>query len=304
MFKSLTRTLAIVVAFVVGYLMPELHVYKWTFKWFLMLMLFMTFLGIRFNRVKAHGAHWRILAANLLMGFLAWGLGLWIFGPGDMAESAFFIGIMPTAIACPVIMGLLGGSVEFVLGSLLITNAVICGIMPLVLPTVIGYGGFEIYLDVAVNVFLVMLAPLFLAWLTQRIWPGAFVWSKKLKNVNFGCWVLVLILIAANASHEISGGANVSERVLEMMALMSLLICAANFALGRLLGRGCGYGAEVSQALGQKNTNIAIYLAITYAGPIAVLGPTFYVLWHNLWNAYQLYRAAEKKRKVMNESDK
>ncbi len=296
MFKSLIRTLAIVVAFVVGYMMPELYVYKWTFKWFLMLMLFMTFLGIRFNRVKIHRNHWRILTANILIGFLSWGVGLWIFGPGDMAEAAFFIGIMPTAIACPVIMGILGGSVEFVLSSLLITNGVICAIMPLILPTVIGHGGVEIYLDVALNVVLVMLAPLGLAWLVRHIWPQSFLWSKKLKNVNFGTWVVVLILIAANASHEISSGSDVSEQVLGPIAVMSFIICAANFAIGHFIARG-QFAAESSQALGQKNTNITIYLAITYAGPIAVLGPTFYVLWHNLWNAVQLYRAAEKKRK-------
>jgi BASS family bile acid:Na+ symporter len=28
-----------------------------------------------------------------------------------------------------------------------------------------------------------------------------------------------------------------------------------------------------------------------YANPLVALGPTFYVLWHNLWNSWQLYRA-------------
>ncbi len=296
MTKSLIRTLAIVAAFVVGYMMPELYVYKWTFKWFLMLMLFMTFLGIRFSRVLVHRNHWRIQAANLPICLLSWGAALWIFGPGEMAEAAFFIGIMPTAIAAPVIMGILGGSVEFVLTSLLITNGVICAIMPLILPTVIGHGGLEIYLDVALNVVLVMLAPLGLAWLVRRIWPQSFQWSKKLKNANIVTLSLVLILKASNASHEISSRSNVSVPVLETMALMSLLICALNFTVGHFIARG-QYAPESGQALGQKNTNITIYLALTYASPIAVLGPTFYVLWHNLWNAFQLYRAAEKKRK-------
>jgi BASS family bile acid:Na+ symporter len=42
-------------------------------------------------------------------------------------------------------------------------------------------------------------------------------------------------------------------------------------------------------------------LALTYATPLVALGPTIYVLWHNLWNAWQLYRhdkrALDKKRK-------
>ena len=44
-------------------------------------------------------------------------------------------------------------------------------------------------------------------------------------------------------------------------------------------------------------TTLSMYLALTYASPIAALGPTFYLLWHNLWNAWQLYRASERKRR-------
>ena len=39
MFKSLIRTFAIVAAFIAGYMMPGLHVYSWTFKWMLIVML-------------------------------------------------------------------------------------------------------------------------------------------------------------------------------------------------------------------------------------------------------------------------
>lgn len=39
MFKSLIRTFAIVAAFIAGYMMPGLHVYSWTFKWMLVVML-------------------------------------------------------------------------------------------------------------------------------------------------------------------------------------------------------------------------------------------------------------------------
>lgn len=46
MFKSLIRTFAIVAAFIAGYMMPGLHVYSWMFKWMLIVMLFVTFLGI------------------------------------------------------------------------------------------------------------------------------------------------------------------------------------------------------------------------------------------------------------------
>ena len=55
---------------------------------------------------------------------------------------------------------------------------------------------------------------------------------------------------------------------------------------------GREFSREGSQSLGQKNTTFTIYLALTYASPLIALGPTCYVIWHNLWNSWQLHRAA------------
>ena len=203
---------------------------------------------------------------------------------------------MPTATAAPVVMGLLGGSVEFMLTALLLINGIICTLLPFILPAVVGRGGFEIYLNVAQNISLVMLLPLALALAARRFYPRAIAWPRKLKDVTFGIWVVILVLIAANASYDISSREGISERVLEQIGVIALLVCGVNFGLGYLLG-GHTRAAECIHALGQKNTTLSIYLALTYASPIAALGPTFYVLWHNLWNAWQLYRASERKRR-------
>ena len=77
--------------------------------------------------------------------------------------------------------------------------------------------------------------------------------------------------------------------VLVEIAAVTLFICAINFTLGRLIG-GRAYGAEASQSLGQKNTSFTLLLALTYANPLVALGPTCYILWHNLWNSWQLHR--------------
>ncbi len=54
---------------------------------------------------------------------------------------------------------------------------------------------------------------------------------------------------------------------------------------------GREFAREASQSLGQKNTSFTIYLALTYANPLVALGPTCYVLWHNLWNSWQLHQS-------------
>ena len=41
----------------------------------LIVMLFVTFLGIRFKRMKPERAHWLLVGANLLVALAAWGAG-------------------------------------------------------------------------------------------------------------------------------------------------------------------------------------------------------------------------------------
>jgi len=127
------------------------------------------------------------------------------------------------------------------------------------------------------------------AWIVRSLYPAARAWPKKLANLSFGLWVLALFLIMANASHFLRTQVALPGDLLYKIAGLSALVCAANFALGRLIG-GEEYSREASQCLGQKNTTFTIYMAITYANPLVALGPTFYVLWHNLWNSWQLHR--------------
>ncbi|MFR4416765.1 MAG: hypothetical protein ACLT8E_04950 [Akkermansia sp.] len=65
-----------------------------------------------------------------------------------------------------------------------------------------GQGGFEIYLNVAQNISLVICRR---CWpQARRFYPQAIAWPRKLKDVTFGIWVVILVLIAANASYDIS----------------------------------------------------------------------------------------------------
>ena len=52
-------------------------------------------------------------------------------------------------------------------------------------------------------------------------------------------------------------------------------------------------GTLSDEALGQKNTVLAIWMAYTYLNPLSSVGPGSYVLWQNIINSYQLW----KKRK-------
>jgi BASS family bile acid:Na+ symporter len=45
------------------------------------------------------------------------------------------------------------------------------------------------------------------------------------------------------------------------------------------------------QGLGQKNTVLAIWMAQTFLNPISSIAPGAYVLWQNMFNSWQVWRA-------------
>jgi BASS family bile acid:Na+ symporter len=242
-----------------------------------------------------------LLAANVAMGFAAWGLG-WMVGGRDVALAAFFAGITPTATAAPVIVSFLRGRVDYVIAAFLLTNVGVSALLPAVLPWMLGRSAPGVFAHVAGSVGLLVFAPLGAAWLLRAIHPPAAEWPRRLSHVSFGMWIVALTLITANASYFVRNQSDLPHLILAQIAAVSALVCATNFALGRAIG-GQSFAREASQSLGQKNTTFTIYLAMIYASPLIALGPTCYVVWHNLWNSWQLHRQRpDSRRDKENES--
>jgi len=284
------RTAALVFSFIVGALIPQAHGLAWMIRWLIMGMLFTVFLQTRLSRGALRPSHGWLLAANLAMGFVAWGVG-WVVGGREVALAAFFCGITPTATAAPVIVSFLRGRVDYVVAAFLLTNVVITALMPAFLPLVLGRAAPAVFADVLGSVGVVVFVPMLAAWLVRSAYPSAAAWPKRLSNVSFGAWVAVLFLITARVSEFLQTHADLPRSLLVKIALVSIVVCVANFALGRLIG-GKEFAREASQSLGQKNTTFTIYLALTYTSPLVAFGPTCYVLWHNLWNSWQLHLQA------------
>jgi bile acid:Na+ symporter, BASS family len=294
MISGLTRTAALILSILLGMAAPQAHVFSWAIRWLVMAMLFIVFLQVRLTREAVHRSHAWLLAANLAMGFAAWLVGGWI-GGRDVALAAFFAGITPTATAAPVIISFLRGRVDYVVAAFLLTNVVIAALLPAMLPVVLGEATPQVFSAVLVSIGTVVFAPMLGGWLVRRVYPRAAEWPGRLRNVSFGMWTLALFLITANASDFVRAQVAAPMIVLLRIAAVSLAVCIMNFALGYLIG-GRQFKREASQSLGQKNTTFTIYLALTYASPLVALGPTCYVVWHNVWNSWQLHRDAQRKR--------
>jgi BASS family bile acid:Na+ symporter len=181
--------------------------------------------------------------------------------------------------------------VDYIIAAFFLTNLGIAALLPFLLPLVLGHATPDTFMNVLRSVALVIFVPLVVATLVRMLHPPAATWPERRRDLSFAMWVIAIFLVTANASDFVRRQTAAPHVVLAQIAVVTLAVCAAGFGLGRVIG-GREFGREASQALGQKHTTFAIYLALTYASPLVALGPTCYVVWHNLWNSWQLHRAA------------
>ncbi len=296
MLKALIRPFMIGAAFIAGYCCPWAHEFNWMIRILLLIMLYLVCLQVRFKQLKPHFSHWKILAFNIIVPLILWGI-LKLCGQDELAKVAFFTAITPTANAAPVIIRFLGGNVSYVVAAFVITNLGVSISLLGLLPLVTGNFSLFFFKDVAINLAIIIGVPIAAATVTRMFFKQAKEWPSKLANFSFLLWVITLFIIAGSASFFIHHNPELSPLVLIEIALLSALICAVSFAGGRFMGEK-RYRRESSQSLGQKNTTFTMFLALQFVNPLAAMGPTFYVLWHNLWNAVQMLihdRRQEKK---------
>ena len=67
--------------------------------------------------------------------------------------------------------------------------------------------------------------------------------------------------------------------------------------IGRILGKMAGDVAAMTQSVGQKNTILAVWLALNFLDPIASVAPTAYIVWQNLLNSWQIFRHNQRLAK-------
>ncbi len=286
MSQSLQRTATLMGAIFLGLAVPSAHFLYFLVPYFIMGMLWIAFLDIR--PVGFRREHLLLLALNWAVGLAAWRL-LLPFNR-ELAFAALLIGLTPTATASPVITGMLGGRVEFVAGSVLVTNVAAGVLFPLALPWLLGANFSIETAPFLKQTVLVILVPLLLA---QAFRWGAPDLTRRLlryRKASFYLWVSVLFVLTSNAGQFLRTQWNGNWMQLAELAALSILLCTVNFALGWKMGGVSGISRELSQSLGQKNTVLTIWIALTYVSPLVALGPTFYIIWHNTYNAWQLAR--------------
>ena len=261
----------------------------WYIRIGIMVMFYLVLLKVDFRKLVPHKEHVPVVFANLAMGVVPFVI-LNALGFPVLALAAFFTGITPTANAAPVVMDFLEGKVEFVLTGFILCNLVIDASLVFLLPWATGNLNAQFITEVVKQLCIVVLLPAFLAVLTRLVFRKINKPVPKMPGmVTFSIWCSMLFVISAQTTVFFQQHRDIALKQVILIALLSLGLCAINFTLGKLLG-GKNFSRESSQTLGQKNTTLTVFLALCFGTPESALGPTFYILWHNVWNAFQMYR--------------
>lgn len=81
---------------------------------------------------------------------------------------------------------------------------------------------------------------------------------------------------------------------------MVFILCLMQFAVGRFIGHYFDSTVNAGQALGQKNTAFAIWIAYTYLNPLSSVGPGCYILWQNIINSIEIWAHEHRQNRTDN----
>ncbi len=259
-------------------------------------MLFITFCRVRPEEFRVTALSWGLIAVQIL-GAIGLYFAILPYSE-DVAQGTFICVFCPTATAAPVITGMLGGSVPRVATYSIISNLCVAILAPIIF-TLMGSGAeisfFSTLLTISSKVIPLIIAPLVLALVILRVAPKIHRAVAQKQAVSFYIWAVSLFIVVGRAVSFVMQEPPEAVPEMIVLALFSGAVCCAQFWIGRKIGRRCGDRIAGAQGLGQKNTVLAIWMALTYLHPIASVAPAAYVAWQNTINSAQLYFKAKKR---------
>lgn len=255
----------------------------------IVLMLFLTFCKVDPRNLRMAKWHVWILLFQLL-GSMAL---FFILRPVNvvLAQGVMICVLAPTATAAAVITGKLGGSVESLTTYTLLSNFAVAIVAPAVFPLIEQGSHFDFwhgFSTIIIKVFPLLIGPFVAAWLVRLLFPKLQAVLEKPRSLAFYLWVVALAIVTARTVRSLIED-SYNGYVAWLMAIGALLVCAMQFFIGKTIGGIYHDRISGGQALGQKNTILAIWMAQTYLNPLAAIGPGTYVLWQNIVNSWQLW---------------
>ena len=267
---------------------------------FMFCVLFVTFCKVDYRRLRPVWWHlwvgvFQVLTVLLVMALI---VGLKLTGAQlVLAEAVLTCIICPCASAAPVVTQKLGGDLEQMTTYTFLSNFITALLIPLCFPMIDSgadlsfLSAFSLILS---KVFTVLVVPMILAYVVKHATPRLCRRITGVKDLSYYLWGCSLLIVSGTTMKNILH-ASCSVSFILLIAFASLMLCFVQFAAGRYIGRHFGQTENAGQALGQKNTAFAIWIACAYLTPLSSVGPGCYILWQNIINSVEIWAYSKRQ---------
>ena len=270
---------------------------------FMFLVLFVTFCKVDFHKMRPVAWHFWVGLFQVIFISALMGLMLGFSMTGDslvLLEAILMCVICPCATAAAVVTQKLGGSLEQMTTYTFLSNFITALLVPVCFPLI--EKGADItfwaaFIKILHEVFIVLIVPMLLAYIVKHYLHRLHTWVISLRDLSYYLWACSLMIVTGTTVKNIVN-AETSIALLVAIALLGLVMCVIQFAVGRFIGHYFNHTQESGQALGQKNTAFAIWLSSTYLNPLSSVGPGCYILWQNIINSIEIWQKRSHEDKV------
>ncbi len=286
------KTIAMPMGMVVGALLcrPISALEEWTHQMItpslIFLMLFFTFCRVKPKQMRLSMLHLWMLLFQVVVSVAVF----FALNPlsGIIAQGSMICVLAPIAMAAVVIGGMLGADVTTMATYSLLCNMTIAVVAPVIL-SFTGNGSCT-FTQILARVAPLLIMPFAAAQVCRFLVPQASRWIGGHSQISFYLWLVSLAVVIARTTAFILDLHDADFRTEIGLAFAALVICLAQFKVGRMLGRRYGDAVAGGQSLGQKNTVLAVWMSQSFLDPISSIAPTAYIVWQNFVNSYQIYK--------------
>ena len=268
---------------------------------FMFLVLFVTFCKVDFHKMRPVWWHLWVSIFNLLFVGIVMALILSLHLKAEklvLMEALLMCIISPCATAAAVVTQKLGGSLEQTTTYTFLSNFITVLLVPVCFPMIekgADISFMSAFLKILYQVVVLLVVPMLLAYVVKYTMHRLHQKILSVKDLSFYLWGCSLMIVTGTTVKNILH-AEASVLFLAMIALLGLVLCVIQFAVGRFIGHFFGRAQEAGQALGQKNTAFAIWLGITYLNPLSSVGPGCYILWQNIINSFEIWQERQNNK--------
>lgn len=292
------KSLVLPVALIAGYLLREIcSVLSMFVPPVIFLILVLTFSGVRLSALRPDKLDLVIASFQTIFSILLYYLLLVTTSSQAIAQGAMMCVLCPVASSVTVVATMLGANPVRTTTYTIVGNLLIVIIAPvyfsIISPTTnISFG--QSLLLILTKIAGIIALPYIIILVVQRFIPKLNASISRFKNLSFYLWAFALFVTIGHTADYVVLGWHGEVGTITWLGIVSLIICIAQFVIGKRIGKRYGDRIAGGQILAQKNSAMGIWMLNTFLNPLASVALAFYSIWQNIFNSYQIYNKSSE----------